>query len=509
MCWTPLRGFHHHHSHRSLALAIVALVTLPLLAPGGNASAATARNVPNIVVILADDLGYGDLGCYGQKKIRTPHIDRLAATGMRFTQFYAGASVCAPSRCVLMTGKHTGHCRVRGNAPLAKRDRQTLTRDDVTIASVLQRAGYATGLVGKWGLGLDDMPGQPLAQGFDFFFGYLDQVHAHNYFADYLWRNREKVMLPNVVRTIPVGRDGEWGLSGIATRRVVYSPQRMLEEATAFLERNRERPFFLYFATTLPHANNEAAKELGNGAEVPDLGIYRDAPWPEPEKGYAAMITYLDTQVGAILQRLKQLNLERDTVVFFTSDNGPELKTSAGYDTTFFQSAGGLRGFKRDNYEGGIRMPMIACWPGKIRPGSSSPHVGYFGDFFATAADLAQTKTPAGLDSVSFLPTLVGQPSQQQTHRGLYWEYHGGQASSQAVLLDGRWKGIRQVRRTASLELYDLQTDVAETRDVAAQHPEMIARMEAYLKEAREDSPNWPLPSVSKPRPTAPKTRTP
>jgi arylsulfatase A-like enzyme len=455
-------------------------------------SAAAER--PNIILILADDLGYGDLGCYGQAKIKTPNMDRLAAEGMRFTQFYAGASVCAPSRCVLMTGKHTGHCRVRGNAPLSQRVRQTLTRDDMTVAALLQQAGYATALVGKWGLGMDDMPGQPLGQGFDSFFGYLDQVHAHNYFPDYLWRNRAKVLLPNEVRPIPVGKNGEWGMGGIAAKRVSYSPKLMLDEALQFIEQNRSRPFFLYFATTIPHANNEAAKELGNGAEVPDLGRYEETPWPAPEKGYAAMISHLDSQVGTILQRLRQLGLDGNTLVLFTSDNGPELKQFTGYDAEFFRSADGYRGFKRDNFDGGIRVPLIARWPGRIQAGSVSTHVGYFGDFLATAMELAEASTPTGLDSISFAPTLLGRASQQRRHDFLYWEYHGGGvSSSQAVLLDGRWKALRTGSRTAPLELYDLRDDVAEATDIAAAHPEIVAKLEAYLKTAREDSPDWPL----------------
>lgn len=453
------------------------------------ASAPTAK--PNIVVILADDLGYGDLGCYGQQKIRTPNIDRLAAEGMKFKQFYAGANVCAPSRCVLMTGKHTGHCRVRGNAPLSQRAKQTLTRDDLTVAALLKPAGYARALVGKWGLGMDDMPGQPLEQGFDFFFGYLDQVHAHNYFPDYVWRNREKVALRNEVRPIPVGKNGDWGTGGIATQRVAYSPKLMLDEALRFIDQNKSRPFFLYFATTIPHANNEAARELGNGAEIPALDPYQDQPWPAPEKGYAAMITYLDTQVGAILARLKQLGLDENTLVLFTSDNGPEVKRFTGYDTEFFRSAGKYRGFKRDNYDGGIRVPFIARWPGRIRPGSVSTHVGYFGDFFATATELAGVKTPAGLDSISFAPTLLGRPGEQRRHDFLYWEYHAGNASTQAALMEGRWKAIRPAG-DLRLELYDLDADPGETRDVAAQQPGVAARMATYLATAREDSSNWP-----------------
>ncbi|MBI5395005.1 MAG: arylsulfatase [Verrucomicrobia bacterium] len=473
---------------------------------------------PNIIFILADDLGYGDVGCFGQKEIRTPNIDRLASEGMKFTHFYSGASVCAPSRCVLMTGKHGGRCRVRGNAPMAQRLKQSLMPDDVTVAKLLKQAGYATALVGKWGLGDHDTPGHPLLQGFDFFFGYLDQVDAHVYYPEWLWRNREKVKLSNEVRPIPVGKDGAWGTGGIAAKRVAYSPKLMLDEALAFIERSKLQPFFLYFATTIPHANNEAAKELGNGAEVPDLGLYKNKPWPEPEKGYAAMITYLDTQVGAILARLKQRGLGENTLVIFTSDNGPELKQFTGYDTTFFKSSGPYRGFKRDNLDGGIRVPFIARWPGKIKAGSVSKHVGYCGDFMATAAELAGVNVPpaslpaesaasrqdAGstLDSISLAPTLLGHADKQQKHDFLYWEYHAA-GSSQAVLLDGRWKGLRNERRSAPLELYDLRTDAAEEHNVAAAHPEIVAKIEACLKAAHEENTNWPLRNAPAPKPVA------
>ena len=478
---------------------------LTILLPAA-ALASTPPAKPNIIVVLADDLGYGDVGCYGQKKIETPNIDRLAAEGMKFTHFYCGASVCAPSRCVLMTGKHTGHCRVRGNAPLSQRARQSLARDDVTVAALLRKAGYATALVGKWGLGMDDMPGQPLDQGFNFSFGYLDQVHAHNYFPDYLWRNREKISLPNEVRSIPVGENGDWGTGGIAPRRVAYGPKLMLDEALQFIERNKSRPFFLYFATTIPHANNEAARESGNGAEVPDLGRYNDKPWPAPEKGYAAMITYLDTQVGAILGRLEQLGLDENTLVIFCSDNGPELKQYTGYDTQFFRSAADYRGFKRDNYDGGIRVPFIARWPATIQHGSTSAHVGYFGDFLATAAELAGLKAPAGLDSISLAPTLRGHTDRQRRHEFLYWEYHSGNISTQAALMEGRWKGVRQAGNPG-VELYDLANDPGETHDVALKHPEIAAKIVAYLGTAHEDSPDWPLRVPPRPKKTAAKKR--
>ncbi|HPA19919.1 MAG TPA: arylsulfatase [Verrucomicrobiae bacterium] len=480
-----------------IAVQRCVLAMAAVLLAAGTVRGADAGPRPNIVLILADDLGYGDVGCYGQRLIQTPNIDRLAAEGIKFTQFYAGASVCAPSRCVLMTGKHGGHSRVRGNAPTTQRLRQSLAREDVTVAALLKEAGYATALVGKWGLGDADTPGHPLAQGFDLFFGYLDQVHAHMYFPEWLWRDREKVALPNRIRPIPVGKEGAWGTGGITTNRVAYSPKLMLDEALQFIERNKARPFFLYFATTIPHANNEAAKELGNGAEVPDLGPYADKPWPDPEKGYAAMISYLDAQVGSILQKLKALGIDENTLVLFSSDNGPEKKEFTGYDTAFFKSSGPCRGFKRDHTDGGIRVPFIARWPGKIRPAGITEHVGYFGDFLATAAELGGARTPDGLDGISLVPSLLGRGNEQQKHEFLYWEYHGGGASdSQAALMEGRWKAIRGGGRTAPLELYDLRADAAEADNVAARYPDVTAKLDAYLSRARVDSPDWPLFAV-------------
>lgn len=452
---------------------------------------------PNLVFILADDLGWGDVGCYGQQEIQTPNIDRLASEGLKFTHFYSGASVCAPSRCVLMTGKNGGHCQVRGNAPALERLKQSLTAGDVTVATLLKNAGYATALVGKWGLGDSDTPGHPLNQGFDLFFGYLDQIHAHMFYPEWLWKNREKVSLPNEVHPIPVGKDGAWGTGGVTTKKAVYSPKLMLDEALRFVEQNKARPFFLYFATTIPHANNEAAKELGNGAEVPELGIYANQPWPEPEKGYAAMISYLDTQVGVILRQLKELGLEENTLVLFSSDNGPELKQFTGYDTEFFQSSGPYRGFKRDHTDGGIRVPMVARWPGKIAPGEVSGHVAYFGDFLATAAELAGIEFSInGSDSISFAPVLFGRKGEQRQHGSLYWEYHTANASAQAVVLDGRWKALWNEHRSAVLELYDLQSDPGEGTNVASAHPDVVARAAASLKAGHVDNASWPLHSA-------------
>ncbi|MCX6911155.1 MAG: arylsulfatase [Verrucomicrobia bacterium] len=463
-----------------------------LMAAASAADAAAPR--PNIIFILADDFGYGDLGCYGQKKIQTPCLDRMAANGMRFTQFYAGSTVCAPSRCVLMTGQHTGHCWVRGNAGKNNARGQILRPQDVTVAKVLHAAGYATALVGKWGLGEPDTSGIPTKQGFDYFFGYLNQLHAHNYYPAFLWRGEERVTLKNEVPPGNVG-DGEFG-QGWATKRVEYSHDLFAADALKWVEQNRSKPLFLYLAVTIPHANNEGTRGTGNGQEVPDLGIYKDKDWTEPNKGYAAMVTRMDGDIGRLLASLKQLGLDERTLVMFSSDNGPQKE--GGADFGFFDSTGPLRGMKRDLYDGGIRVPMIARWPGRIKAGGVSDHVGYFGDFMATAAELAGIEPPPNLDSISFAPTLLGQPERQKRHDYLYWEFHE-RGFAQAVRI-GDWKAVR-LGTKKPVELYDLKTDLGEQHDVAAQHPEVVAEVEAILKSVRTDSECFPIREVAPKKP--------
>jgi len=439
------------------------LVAACLLAAPAAADSGSAR--PNIIFILADDLGYGDVGCYGQKVIKTPNVDRLAAEGLRFTQCYAGSTVCAPSRCALMTGLHNGHCRVRGNAQVP------LEPSDRTVAELLKAAGYATGLCGKWGLGEAGTTGHPNKKGFDFFLGYLNQTHAHNYFPDYLWKNDDKVSLPNVVE------------KGVATKRAVYSPDLIVKEAAGFIEANMDRPFFLYFAPTLPHANNEAKKE---GMEIPSDAPYTAEAWPQPQKNHAAMITRLDADVGKVLDKLKELKLDDHTIVFFASDNGPHKE--GGADPAFFHSSGPLRGYKRSMTEGGIRVPMVVRWPGHVKPGMSD-FVWAFWDFLPTAAELAGARAPAGIDGQSVAPVLLGAGA-VKPHEFLYWEFHEN-GSKQAVRT-GDWKAIRS-RVGGPLELYDLGKDPGEMEDVAAKHPEVVAKVETYLKTARTESKEWPL----------------
>ncbi|MBA4148037.1 MAG: arylsulfatase [Verrucomicrobia bacterium] len=471
-----------HFSLKLFLALIVALCSavIPL--------SAKEADKPNIIFIMADDLGYGELGCYGQELIQTPRIDRMAREGMRFTQFYAGATVCAPSRSVLMTGQHHGHTRVRGNAGSKPPIVQALRPEDVTVAKVLKEAGYATALVGKWGLG--DAGGAelglPLKHGFDYFFGYLNQHHAHNHFPDFLWRNEQKISLPNKIKAV-----GESG-AGYATNAVVFADDLFRDEALRFVKQNREKPFFLYWSMVVPHANNERNHALKDGANVPDYGPYADKEWPTPNKGHAAMITRMDGHVGQMLDHLKELGLAEKTLVIFTSDNGPHKES--GHDPHLFKPYGPLRGFKRDLTDGGIRVPFIAQWPGRIKPDRETGHVAYFGDFMATAAELAETKCPSITDSISFAPTLLGRDKQQKRSEFLYWEFHE-RGFSQAVLYKGHWKGIRSEKVDAPLALYDLRKDIGEKSDVAEQNPKVVATINEYLKTARSESKDWPIPA--------------
>jgi arylsulfatase A-like enzyme len=456
-------------------------------APQPRAGVPAARAAkPNVVFILADDLGYGDLGCYGQKRIQTPNLDRMAREGLRFTDFYAGSTVCAPSRCVLMTGLHTGHAFIRGNS------KDNLRPTDVTVARVLKQAGYATALIGKWGLGHEGSTGVPTRQGFDYFYGYLDQHHAHNYYPTFLMRNEERVPLKNVVPG--AGPFGE----GVATEKVEYSHDLIAAEALAFLDRHKERPFFLYLAFTMPHANNEARQK---GMEVPDYGPYRDQDWPEPQKGHAAMITRMDADIGRVLARLKQHGIDDRTLVFFSSDNGPHRE--GGNDPDFQDSNGPLRGIKRDLTEGGIRVPFVARWPGQVPAGATSRWVGCFQDLMPTLAELAGAANhlPRDIDGISMLPALVGKPAQQKQHDFLYWAFYEGGGGRAARM--GRWKAVQQPYRSA-LRLYDLETDIGEAHDVAGANPEIVQRMTRAMDTAYTPSERWKFPEP-KPRPAGKK----
>lgn len=444
-----------------MASTVIAAGAASVSLPGWGADPRGSK--PNIVFILADDLGYGDLGCFGQEVILTPNLGRMAAEGVRFTDVYAGSTVCAPSRCCLMTGYHTGHCRVRGNK------RVPLVPEDVTVAAVLKQAGYRTALFGKWGLGNAGTTGVPTRQGFDEFFGYLDQGHAHNYYPEHLWHNEEMVEIePNL---------------GMGRRK--YSHTLIADRALEYIQNSDETPFFLYLAFTLPHANNERGKYEGDGMEVPDYGQYKDKDWPNPEKGRAAMISLLDADVGRVLDALEKKGIAENTLVIFSSDNGPHKE--GGSDAAFFKSSGPLQGTKRALYEGGIRVPTLALWKGKTAAGATSDAVWAFWDFLPTAAELAGATAPSGLDGQSFLPALVGEKYTAPEY--LYWEFHEGGFKQAAR--SGNWKAVRQGME-GPLELFDLANDIGETNNVAAQQPDMAARFETYLKTARTNSPDWP-----------------
>jgi len=450
------------------------------------------RFKPNIIFIMTDDLGYGDLGCYGQKLIDTPRLDQMAAEGLRFTDFYAGNTVCAPSRSVLMTGQHAGHTHVRGNASGPDMAKQSLRDEDVTVAEVARAAGYRTGLCGKWGLGdvaLGGEDGLPANQGFDFAYGYLNQVHAHNYYPEFLWRGDAKVKLRNVVQRAARPYGGFHG--GWATKKVDYSHDMITGEALNFIRRNgsadRTKPFFLYLSMTIPHANNEATPAVGNGQEVPDYAQYADQDWSDPDKGQAAMISRMDGDVGRILDLLDELKITNETIVMFTSDNGPH--NEGGHHPEMFDPAGPLRGMKRALYEGGVRVPLIVRWPGTTPAGTTSDHVGYFGDLMATVADLAGVECPENTDSISFLPTVTGDSGGQQPHEYLYWEFYE-QGGRQAVR-SGKWKAIRQPWMTGPTELYDLSKDIGEQTNVAAANQATVQKLEAMMAQAHVQHPSW------------------
>jgi uncharacterized sulfatase len=416
--------------------------------------------VPNIIYIMADDLGYGDLGCYGQKVIQTPNLDRLAQEGVRFTNHYAGHTVCRCSRLSLWTGYHTGHLPIHGNAMHA------MGPKDITVAKLLKQTGYVTAGVGKWSLGDTSSSGHPNLQGFDFWMGFLDQSDAHNYYPTHLWRNYEKVPLPgNVLSDRPEDR------GRVAVQKQIYSHDIVTEEALSFIERNAEEPFLLHVHWTLPHANNEAGRATGDGMEIPDYGIYAEEDWPNPEKGFAAMVTRMDSDVGRIVDLLAKLGLREQTLIFFTSDNGPHEE--GGHKHEFFDSNGLLRGLKRDLYEGGIRVPFIASWPGHIKPNTTSDHPSAFWDYLPTACEIAGIDPPAGIDGISYLPTLLG--GQQKQHEYLYWKYDE-LGNQKAAVRSAQWKAVSP-GTDKPVELYDLSVDVGEQNNLAEEQPEVLARL--------------------------------
>jgi arylsulfatase A len=429
----------------------------------------SAQQRPNIILILADDLGWGDVGYQGQRIIRTPNIDKLAAGGMRFTQFYAGTAVCAPSRASLMTGLHTGHTPIRGNRGFQPEGQYPLPDSSVTIASVLRDRGYATGAFGKWGLGYPGSTGVPDKQGFDKFYGYNCQTLAHDYYPDHLWDNDKMVHLGGTT----------------------YSADLIHLHAMRFIDDNKGRPFFLFLAYTIPHAQ----------LQVPHDSVYSNYLQQLHDSlhaSYAAMVTRLDRYVGEVVEKVRTLGLAGNTLILFSSDNGPHKE--GGGDPDFFHSSGAFRGIKRDLYEGGIREPFIAYWPGKIKAGATSDHTGAFWDLFPTFADVAGVPVNRRIDGLSILPVLKGQQAAQ--HEYLYWEFHenGGR---QAVRW-GKWKGVRlNVGKEADgpVELYDLETDPGEKKNVANQHQSVVQSIKTFMAQAHQSNKDWPLLATEQPKP--------
>ena len=500
---------------RAIALRRLALVPLlgclPLL-PAGLArqqpsAAEREPRRPNIVYILADDLGYGELGSYGQRRIHTPNLDRLAQQGMRFTRHYSGSPVCAPSRCVLLTSKHTGHAFVRGNkevggwGPDQPEGQVPLPAQELTLAERLREQGYATAVVGKWGLGGPGSSGHPCYQGFDFFYGLLCQRVAHNYYPTHLWRNHDVDVLAgnawfSAHQRLEEAPDSAEAYAVYAGR--IYAPDRMLEEALGFIDDHAAAPFFLYYASPIPHvALQVPADSLGEYSGELDEGAYLGQhgylPHPEPRAAYAAMVTRLDRDIGRLLESLEAHGLTRDTIVMFSSDNGPTY--AGGADSSFFESTAGLRGLKGSVYEGGLRVPLIVRWPDHVAAGSESAHPSAFQDVGPTVMELLGAGPLEGVDGISFAPTLTAM-GEQREHELLYFEYP--EADGQQALIAGRWKLVRRGLRKgpARSELYDLESDPSESTDLAAREPEVLARLLALAAREHVTSPEFPLPGL-------------
>ena len=426
---------------------------------------AAAADRPNLIFILCDDLAQGDLGCYGQKLIQTPHLDRMAAEGTRFPQLYSGTTVCAPSRSSLMTGLHTGHCPIRANREVQPEGQKPLPEETITVAQALKSAGYATACMGKWGMGMFDTSGSPLKKGFDHFYGYNCQRHAHSYFPKYLWNDDQRVEL-----------DGK-----------TYAQDLIQEDVEKWVRAHAAKPFFLYYAITLPHGK----------FEIDELGIYEDKPWTDLQKTYAAMVTRLDRDVGRLMDLLVELKIDQNTLVILAGDNGASFDPKSEVGRLFDQDMGGkLRGFKRGLYEGALRQAGIAHWPGQVPAGAISEEPWAFWDYLPTAAALAGATLPEGqnFDGIDVSALLKGGKA---TDRDLfYWELHEG-TSIQAVRFDGHWKAVKNGPR-AKVELYDLSVDASESNDLATVHPDKVTQAEALMATSRTEHPDWPL--VDKPK---------
>lgn len=455
----------------------------------------TASAKPNIIYILADDLGHGEVGVYGQTLINTPNIDQLAIEGMRFTQHYSGSTVCAPTRSTILEGKHTGYSTVRGNWGTGEgreAGNYPLAQGTRTLGHMLQEQGYVTGIFGKWGLGSKSSSGHPAKQGFDFFSGYLDHKHAHNYYPGYIYRFGKEVDLDNDVKVRKLGKNKSLDYKSYIGND--YVPDLMLEDALQFMQQQQDKPFFLYYPLTIPHVALQATEDslqeyLGKFKEIPYAGRGY-TPHQYPRAAHAAMVTHMDKHIGQLMTELKRLGLEQNTIVMFSSDNG--VSKAGGYDADFFNASVGLRGHKRDLYEGGIRVPMIAKWPAMIKAGTVTDHISAQWDLMATLADISGGSANSDSNGISFLPTLLGLREQNQ-HDHLYWEFweKGGK---QAVRM-GDWKGVRLNASTnseAPIELYNLAQDPFEINNVAANHPEIVTQIkQAMLDRIPSDHVSW------------------
>jgi len=428
---------------------------------------------PNIIFILSDDVAQGDLGCYGQKLIKTPNLDRMAAEGTRFTQAYCGTSVCAPSRSSVMTGLHMGHCPIRANREIQPEGQMPLPEGTFTVAKLLKNNGYATAVTGKWGMGMFHTTGSPFRVGFDHFFGYNCQRHAHSYFPPYLYNDDRRFEL-----------EGNKGKGG----RRTYAQELIEQDTLDWVRRHKDGPFFLFYAVTLPHGR----------FEIDDLGQYADTDWTPLQKNYAAMVTRLDSDVGRLLDLLTELGVDEKTIVFFAGDNGSSFNPSSEIGRLFDQTMGGkLRGFKRGMYEGALRQAAMVRWPGQVPAGRVSDQPWAFWDFLPTAAELAGVTLPDDVktDGLSLVSFLKGGDGVKRDY--FYWELHEGVSIRAARF--GDWKAV-QNGPSRPIELYDLKTDVGETKDLAAEKPDLVAKARALMKEARVDDPNWPLRDRRAPR---------
>lgn len=476
------------------------VVALLLLFPGLVFSQGKAQQKkPNIIYIYADDLGYAEIGAYGQKKIKTPNLDKLAKEGMKFTQHYTSTPVCAPARCMLMTGKHGGHSYIRGNYEMGgfpdslEAGQMPLPEGTFTIPKMLKEAGYVTALTGKWGLGMNNTTGSPLKQGFDYYYGYLDQKQSHNFYPSHLWENDEKVMLDNphmyVHKTLDSTKATDKDFDYYKGK--VYSPDMMTKKAVSFINEQKSKPFFLYMPYTIPHVSLQAPDEyvkkyIGRFNEHPYYGQQGYAPTKYPYSTYAAMITYLDDQVGIIMAEIKKLGLDDNTIIMFSSDNGATF--NGGVNAKFFNSVDGLRGLKMDVYEGGIREPFIARWPGNIPANTTSDFVSAQFDMMATFAAIAGTK-PNNTDGISLLPTLLGKNKDQKQRDYIYWEYP--EKGGQLAIRMGDWKGVKvNLRKNLNnrWQIFNLKTDRNETTDIASEHPELTRRFDEIVKKEHQVS---------------------